>query len=147
MNYKGAPEKAETVALIGKGLTFDTGGLNLKPGGSIETMYTDKHGACTVLGVMQALSGLKLKVNVLGCMALAENAIGENAQHPYDIVKSYKGLTVHIDNTDAEVNDDMRFMPHSFYFQNKLRVLRLCRVALSLLTPSRTISIKLIYLH
>jgi hypothetical protein len=55
-----------------------------------------------VLGIMQAVSKLKLKVNVVGCMALAENAIGESAQHPHDIVKSMKGLTVHIDNTDAE---------------------------------------------
>ena len=62
MEYKGAPGK-ETVALVGKGLTFDTGGLNLKPSGSIETMYTDKHGACTVMGIMSALAKLQLKVH------------------------------------------------------------------------------------
>lgn len=90
------------LALVGKGLCYDTGGLNLKGSGNIETMYTDKHGACTVFGTMAAIAALAPKCNVLGCMALAENAIGEEAQHPYDIVKSYKGLTVHIDNTDAE---------------------------------------------
>jgi leucyl aminopeptidase len=55
-----------------------------------------------VFGTMTAIAALAPKCNVLGCMALVENAIGEEAQHPYDIVKSYKGLTVHIDNTDAE---------------------------------------------
>lgn len=102
INYKGDPSSSKTLALVGKGLCYDTGGLNLKGSGNIETMYTDKHGACTVFGTMKAIATLAPKCNVLGVMALAENAIGEDAQHPYDIVKSYKGLTVHIDNTDAE---------------------------------------------
>ena len=102
LEYNGDPSSSDTLALVGKGVCYDTGGLNLKGSGSIETMYTDKHGACTVFGTMTAIAALAPKCNILGVMALVENAIGEEAQHPFDIVKSYKGLTVHIDNTDAE---------------------------------------------
>ena len=101
MEYRGDPSTEKAAALVGKGLCFDTGGLNLKGSGNIETMYTDKHGACTVLGCMQAIATLGLKTNVVGVMALADNAIDGESQHPHDIVTSMKGLTVHIDNTCA----------------------------------------------
>ena len=77
LSYKGDPSSSETLALVGKGLCYDTGGLNLKGSGNIETMYTDKHGACTVLGTMKAIAALGPKCNILGAMALAENAIGQ----------------------------------------------------------------------
>merc|ERR1719409_1120539 len=65
-------------------------------------MYIDKHGACTVLGVMQALLALKVQANVVGVLACAENAIGPHATKPHEILRSYKGLTVQNNNTDAE---------------------------------------------
>lgn len=68
VNYKGDPSSSDTLALVGKGLCYDTGGLNLKGSGNIETMYTDKHGACTVLGTMKAIAALAPKCNVLGVM-------------------------------------------------------------------------------
>ena len=88
--------------LLGKGVTFDSGGLNLKPSGYIETMKSDKAGAVTVLATMLTLARLKAKVNVVGVMALVENMIGPNASKPGAIVKSYDGKTVEIADTDAE---------------------------------------------
>jgi len=90
------------VVLLGKGVTFDSGGLNLKPSGYIETMKSDKAGAMTVLATMVTLARLKAKVNAIGVMALVENMIGPNASKPGAIVKSYDGKTVEIADTDAE---------------------------------------------
>jgi leucyl aminopeptidase len=90
------------VALIGKGVTFDTGGLNLKPTGYIETMKLDKAGALTVLGILKTLAELKAKTNVVGVIPLCENMIGSEAYKPGSVVKSYSGKTVEIVNTDAE---------------------------------------------
>jgi len=90
------------VALVGKGVTFDTGGLNLKPTGYMEDMYGDKGGACAVIGALHGCLHLKPKKNVLFAVGLAENAIDARAYKPGDIIKSMKGLTVEIGNTDAE---------------------------------------------
>lgn len=87
---------------MGKGLTYDTGGLNLKPTNSIETMYGDKNGACAVIGALHASLRLKPKKNIIFAMGLAENAIDAKSYKPGDIIKSMKGLTVEIGNTDAE---------------------------------------------
>ena len=92
----------ETTAIIGKGITFDSGGQNLKPTGSIETMRTDMAGTAAVLGTMKALSVYKPKINVVGMCCLAHNAIGKNAFFPGDIYTSYSGKTVEINSTDAE---------------------------------------------
>ena len=101
--YQGNPDKAGVdIAFIGKGITFDTGGLHLKPSGGIETMYCDKGGACSVLGALQGALELGIKMNVVFAMGLAENAIDANSYKPMDIIKSMKGYTVEIDNTDAE---------------------------------------------
>merc|ERR1712046_464804 len=102
LKYSGDSNNADTLALIDKGVTFDTGGLNLKGTGNIETMYLDQHGSCTVLGVMKALVALKVKANVVGVLACAENAIGPHATKPHEILHSYKGLSVQNNNTDAE---------------------------------------------
>ncbi|MBI4173357.1 MAG: leucyl aminopeptidase [Candidatus Aenigmarchaeota archaeon] len=99
LEHKG---KGKPIALVGKGITFDSGGMNLKPTGSIDAMRSDKAGACLVLAAMQAVARLKLAANVIGVMALAENAIGPGAQRPGDVIKSYSGKTVEINNTDAE---------------------------------------------
>jgi len=104
VHYEGNPDDAETIdcALVGKGLTFDTGGLNLKPTRFIEDMHLDKGGACAVMGALHGTLELKPKKNVVFVMALAENAIGKEVYKPSDIIKSLKGLTVEIGNTDAE---------------------------------------------
>jgi len=75
MEYKGNPHSDKLYSIIGKGLVYDTGGLNLKPTGSIENMFLDKAGACSVLACMKALSEINLPINVVGAMALAENAV------------------------------------------------------------------------
>ncbi len=102
LEYNGGGKKSKTVALVGKGITFDSGGLNLKPSGHIEDMRQDMAGAATVLGTIQAAASLKLKINIIAVMALAENAIGSNAYKPGDIIKAYNGKTVEVLNTDAE---------------------------------------------
>jgi len=89
------------LALVGKGLTFDTGGLNIKKS-TMEEMYSDKCGAAAVLGTLKATAELKLEKNIVFVFGIAENAIGSRVYKPGDIVKSLKGLTVEIGNTDAE---------------------------------------------
>lgn len=106
LSYKGLPAQAgggkKTIALIGKGITFDTGGLSLKPANSMETMKLDMAGAATILGVFSVLETLKPKVNVVGLIAATENMPGSKAVKPGDIVKIMNGKTVEILNTDAE---------------------------------------------
>ena len=94
--------KEPNIAFIGKGITFDTGGLNLKPTGHIETMNQDMTGAAIVLGTLQTLAENKVPGYFLGVMACAENAISDRAQHPGDVVKAYNGKTIEVNNTDAE---------------------------------------------
>ena len=103
VDYRGNPESDEVeIAMVGKGLTFDTGGLNLKPTRFIEDMHLDKGGACAVMGALHGTLSLGLQKNVVFVMALAENAIGAEVYKPGDIIKSLKGQTVEIGNTDAE---------------------------------------------
>ncbi|MBU0953432.1 MAG: leucyl aminopeptidase [Nanoarchaeota archaeon] len=102
LDYVGNPGSKDTIALVGKGITFDSGGLNLKPTGYLETMRMDKGGAMTVLATIKCLAELKAKVNVVGVMGMAENMIGPGAQKPGDVVIGYAGKSVEIGNTDAE---------------------------------------------
>jgi leucyl aminopeptidase len=90
------------IALVGKGITFDTGGIDVKPWDSMETMKSDKAGAAAVLGTLKACSKLKPDIGVIGAMVVTENMIGERAMKPGDIVKAYNGKTIEIINTDAE---------------------------------------------
>lgn len=99
MEYKGGPKK---VALVGKGITFDSGGLNIKPGESMLTMKMDMGGAGTVIGIMHAVAKLKLPVTVVGVIACTENMPGSDAYKPGDILESYSGKTIEVLNTDAE---------------------------------------------
>ncbi len=94
--------KEPNVAFIGKGIVFDTGGLNLKPTGYIETMKLDMAGAATVMATVQALAEAKVPGYFLAVMACAENAISDRAQHPGDVAKAYNGKTIEVNNTDAE---------------------------------------------
>jgi leucyl aminopeptidase len=96
------PEATRTVAFVGKGITFDSGGLSLKPPKSMETMKCDMSGAAAVLAATIAAADLALPVNVVGYLCAAENMPGGAAQRPSDIIKIYGGKTVEVLNTDAE---------------------------------------------
>ncbi len=103
IEYKAHPKKnTPWIAVVGKGITYDTGGLNLKPTGSMETMKDDMSGAAAVLGLIQAVSALKLPVNLLGVIPSTENAIGPASYKPGDVYTSFSGKSVEISNTDAE---------------------------------------------
>lgn len=101
LRYK-ASAGAKTVAFVGKGLTFDSGGINLKGGSGMGDMKDDMSGAGVVLAAMGSIAKLKPKVNVLGIMPLTENMPGGNATKPSDVFLAFSGKTVEIDNTDAE---------------------------------------------
>jgi leucyl aminopeptidase len=103
MRWMGAKNpKAQPVAFIGKGVTFDTGGISIKPAGGMEDMKGDMAGAACVTGLMHALAARKAKVNAIGVIGLVENMPDGKAQRPGDIVTSLSGQTIEIINTDAE---------------------------------------------
>jgi leucyl aminopeptidase len=96
------PEATRTIVFAGKGITFDSGGLSLKPPKGMETMKCDMGGAAAVLGALQAIAALQPEVNVVGYLPLAENMPGGHAQRPSDVISIYGGKTVEVLNTDAE---------------------------------------------
>ncbi|GAB5375072.1 MAG: leucyl aminopeptidase [Acuticoccus sp.] len=102
MEWKNGPAGTKPVALVGKGVVFDTGGISIKPAGGMEDMKGDMGGAAAVVGTMHALAARKAKVNAIGIIGLVENMPDGNAQRPGDIVKSKSGQTIEIINTDAE---------------------------------------------
>lgn len=102
MRWAGGKGSEAPVAFIGKGVTFDTGGISIKPGGGMEDMKGDMAGAACVTGLMHALAARKAKVNAIGVIGLVENMPDGNAQRPGDIVTSLSGQTIEIINTDAE---------------------------------------------
>jgi leucyl aminopeptidase len=101
MRWNGGGDE-KPVAFIGKGVTFDTGGISIKPASGMEDMKWDMAGAGAVVGLMAALAGRSAKVNAVGVVGLVENMPGSNAQRPGDVVKSYSGQTIEVLNTDAE---------------------------------------------
>jgi leucyl aminopeptidase len=94
--------KDKPVVFVGKGVTFDTGGISIKPAGGMEDMKWDMAGAGTVIGLMAALAGRKAKVDAIGLVGLVENMPSGSAQRPGDVVTSYSGQTIEVINTDAE---------------------------------------------
>lgn len=102
LDYTPEGEGHDTVALVGKGITFDTGGISLKPGKGMDEMKHDMSGAAAVLGAMQVIGQLKPDVRVIGIIATTENMPGSTAIKPGDVVTSYGGKTIEIMNTDAE---------------------------------------------
>lgn len=102
MEYKGGEPDQQPHVLVGKGITFDTGGISLKPGAKMDEMKFDMCGAASVIGTMEALTQLGLDLNVVGIIAAAENMPAGNASKPGDIVTTMSGQTVEILNTDAE---------------------------------------------
>jgi leucyl aminopeptidase len=102
LQYHGAGRKQRPVALVGKGITFDTGGISLKPGAEMDEMKFDMCGAASVLGTLRAVAELRLPVNVVGIIPATENMPSGSATKPGDIVTSLSGQTIEILNTDAE---------------------------------------------
>ncbi|QEO56630.1 leucyl aminopeptidase [Francisella marina] len=102
MEYNGGDEDQAPIVLVGKGLVFDNGGICIKPAAGMDSMKMDMGGAAAVMGTMKALAMLNLPINVVGVMGLAENAVDARSYRPGDVLKSMKGITVEVSNTDAE---------------------------------------------
>ena len=100
--YGSKDKKAQPLALVGKGVTFDTGGISLKPGPGMGDMKFDMGGSAAVVGAMKAIAGRKAKANVIGIVGLVENMPSGTAQRPGDVVSSMSGQTIEVLNTDAE---------------------------------------------
>jgi len=102
LEHNHGSRNQKPIVLVGKAVTFDTGGISLKPGDKMDEMKFDKCGGCTVLGIMKAVSELKLPINVIGIIPSVENMPGGESYRPGDIIKLYNGKTAEILNTDAE---------------------------------------------
>src|SRR5919198_2686711 len=102
VEYNGAPDEQKPYLLIGKAVTFDTGGISLKPGDKMDEMKFDKCGGCTVLGILKAISSLKLSLNIIGIIPCVENMPSAASYTPGDIIQMHNGKTVEVLNTDAE---------------------------------------------
>ncbi|MEI8133639.1 MAG: leucyl aminopeptidase [bacterium] len=103
MEYKGSRKASDApIVLVGKGITFDTGGISLKPGAGMADMKSDMSGAATVIATMQAVANLKLPINVVGLVSSAENMPSGSATRPGDVITYTNGVSAEIDNTDAE---------------------------------------------
>ena len=102
LRHRGGPQNAAPLVLVGKGVTFDSGGLSIKSNDSMKTMKCDMAGAATVLGALQAIARLKLPLNVVGMMGLAENMPGSAAMKLGDVLTARNGRTIEVLNTDAE---------------------------------------------
>ncbi|MCP4878591.1 MAG: leucyl aminopeptidase [Gammaproteobacteria bacterium] len=102
LEYRGAAAREQPIALVGKGVTFDTGGISLKPGAAMDEMKFDMCGAASVVGTMKAVSEMQLPINVVGIIPATENMPDGLATKPGDIVTSMSGQTIEILNTDAE---------------------------------------------
>jgi leucyl aminopeptidase len=102
IEYSGAPSDQKPYLLVGKAVTFDTGGISIKPGDKMDEMKFDKCGGCTVLAVMRAVASLKLAVNIVAIIPSVENMPSSTSYRPGDIIRMYNGKTVEVLNTDAE---------------------------------------------
>jgi leucyl aminopeptidase len=102
MEYRPRPRADATVVLVGKGVTFDAGGISIKPSAGMAEMKMDMSGAATVIGTMQAAARLKLRIRLVGLVPATENLPGGRAMKPGDILRHYNGKTSEVDNTDAE---------------------------------------------
>lgn len=102
LEWRGGKKDEKPIALVGKGVTFDTGGISIKPAGGMEEMKWDMAGSAAVIGTLRALAARKAKVNVVGVVGLVENMPSATAQRPGDVVTSMSGQTIEVLNTDAE---------------------------------------------
>ncbi|HKC84515.1 MAG TPA: leucyl aminopeptidase, partial [Blastocatellia bacterium] len=102
LTYAPKTESKETIAIVGKGITFDTGGISIKPSDGMEKMKYDMAGGATAIGAMRAIAQLKPQVKVIGVVPTTENMPGGRAQRPGDVVRAMSGKTIEVINTDAE---------------------------------------------
>lgn len=102
LEYRGGGEKEKPVVLVGKGITFDSGGISLKPREGMEKMKDDMAGAAAVMGALMAAASLSLPLNLVGLIPAAENLPGGNAYRPGDVIRAMSGKTIEVTNTDAE---------------------------------------------
>lgn len=102
LQYFGSNKSEKPVVLVGKGVTFDSGGISIKPSQGMDQMKMDMGGAAAVIGAFEAVARLKYKMNLIGLIPCVENMPSGNAYKPGDVIKSYGGITIEIDNTDAE---------------------------------------------
>ena len=102
MHYTGDEKDGKTLGLVGKGLTFDSGGISIKPPASMDEMKFDMLGGAAVLGIMQAVATMQPKLNIVAIVPSTENLLGAKAYKPGDILKAYNGKTIEVLNTDAE---------------------------------------------
>lgn len=102
IEYPGGARRGKTVAVVGKGITFDSGGISIKPAPSMANMKFDKSGAVAVLGILRACALLKAPPRVIGILACAENVLSGTSYRPGDVVRTYNGKTIEVLNTDAE---------------------------------------------
>jgi leucyl aminopeptidase len=102
MNYAGGTKGEKPIVFVGKGITFDSGGISIKPSANMDEMKSDMAGGAAVIGAMQALADLKIPLNVVGIVPATENLPGGKAYKPGDILKSLSGTTIEVKNTDAE---------------------------------------------
>ena len=127
LEYRGDPDNpSNNLGLIGKGITFDTGGISLKPAGGMEDMKGDMAGGASVIGAMKAIGRLKPKINVTGMVAATENMPGGSAQRPGDVVKSMSGKTIEVINTDAE---GRLVLADALYYARQMGITRLVDIA------------------
>ena len=102
LEYFNGPKNQKPIVLVGKGLTFDSGGISIKPAAKMDEMKYDMCGSGVVLGVMKAVSILKPKMNIVGIIPSTENMSGDKAYRPGDVLTAYNGKTIEVLNTDAE---------------------------------------------
>lgn len=102
MEYLNGPKEQKPLVFVGKGITYDSGGYSIKPSSGMKTMNSDMGGAGTVIGAIDAISSNELKVNVVAIVAACENSISGRSYKPGDVIKARNGLTIEVDNTDAE---------------------------------------------
>lgn len=102
MEYLNGDKDQKPLVFVGKGITYDSGGYSIKPSDGMKTMNADMGGAGTVIGALDAISSNELKVNVVGIIAACENSISGRSYKPGDVIKARNGLTIEVDNTDAE---------------------------------------------
>ena len=127
LQYSGDPDNpSNNLGLIGKGITFDTGGISLKPAGGMEDMKGDMAGGASVIGAMKAIGHLKPRINVTGMIAATENMPGGSAQRPGDVVRSMSGKTIEVINTDAE---GRLVLADALYYARQTGITRLVDIA------------------
>jgi leucyl aminopeptidase len=102
MEYLPLGKRQEPIVLVGKGVMFDTGGINIKPSNGLSEMHMDMAGSAAVLGVFMLLKELEIQQNVIGIIPLTDNSVGSRSQKPSDVITSFSGKTIEVGNTDAE---------------------------------------------